>query len=442
MSAAAIATQPTPWTMYSGRCEDGLRELPDSSADSSVSDPPYGLSEPPDPTAVLQAWLAGRDYHHPKPGFMGREWDSFVPGPNMWREVLRVLKPGGHLVAFCGGRTQDWLMLALRLAGFEIRDVGQWCYWTGFPKSLDVSKSLDGAAGAVRARRLVPSKVGNSVRLGQGTQGVTYGDSHGGFTDLSLPVSPLARAFAGFGTALKPAVEPWILCRKPLDGTVAANVARWGTGGLNIDACRFAPGDPMWPGPSEGEPQTNSRSEEIGHSQIVYGRMGGQATHQTAGQELGRWPANLVHVAKASTREREAGCESIPSVTGAEAVDREEGSAGMDNPRAGAGRTARTVRNNHPTLKPIRLMAWLDRLVTPPGGLILDPFGGSGTGGCAAVPQGFRYWYAEVDPSGRFQAIAEARIRWWVANGLGALDDIPKPAGTPATQMGLFGVRS
>jgi len=167
-----------------------LKAFPDSAVDAVVTDPPYGLSKEPDAAEVLRHWLAGDDYVHNGGGFMGKSWDSFVPGPSVWREVLRVLKPGGHALVFAGSRTQDLMSMALRLAGFEIRDTAMWLYGSGFPKSLDVSK-------------------------------VTGSEE-----------------WAGYGTALKPAYEPITIARKPLDGTVADNVLTYGTGALNIDGCR------------------------------------------------------------------------------------------------------------------------------------------------------------------------------------------------------------
>lgn len=442
------------WSIYSGDCVDGLRELGDNSAHSCVCDPPYGLSTPPDPADVLAAWTAGTQFKHDRRGFMGKEWDSFVPGPEMWREAYRVLRPGAHLVAFSGTRTVDWMLLSLRLAGFEIRDVGQWCYWNGFPKSMDVGKAIDRELGA--SREVVGSKIGRpgyhlSGHDGRGILGDGIGsstaDTRRRAEEITAPGAPESAAWDGWGTALKPAVEPWILARKPLDGTVANNFLRWGVGGINVDGCRYPDGDTKWPGPQTGAAGTHCNNRDSEGRCRGHGNGGRSTSGQTFhampsdGPE-DRWPANLVHVRKPSAREREAGCEHIPPVSGAEAVARTEGSAGMDNPRAGAGRTAGAVHNNHPTLKPIALMAWLVRLVTPPGGLVIDPFAGSGTCGAAAAAQGFRYWGAEIDPTGRFQEIARARIGWWEANGLDALS---KPApkqksvNASADQVSLFG---
>lgn len=288
--------------MLHGDSREVLRTLPDCSVDAVVTDPPYGLGKPPDPRVVLAHWLAGDDVEVTGGGFMGRSWDSFVPGPPVWEECLRVLKPGGHLLAFFGTRTLDMGGLAIRLAGFEIRDSLAWLYGSGFPKSLDVGKAIDKAAGAERP--------------------VTGTHKNWGAT----------HQWDGWGTALKPAFEPVVVARKPLVGTVAQNVLGYGVGGLNIDGCRV-------------------------------GDSGG----------LGRWPANV-----------------ILDDDAAALLDRE--TPGKEPSRffytAKASKKERRG-SKHPTVKPIELMRYLVRLVTPPGGLVLDPFAGSGTTLEAAVLEGF-----------------------------------------------------
>lgn len=372
------------WSLHRGDCLDMLRAMPAESVDAVVCDPPYGL------------------------GFMGKAWDALPPGVEWAEACLRVLKPGGHLVAFGGTRTVHRLTCAVEDAGFEVRDSIGWVYFSGFPKSLDVSKALDKAAGAERevvgttARNVGPAGTRRVAGLAGSSTFRENPDNPGNL--LTAPATPDAVRWSGWGTAVKPAIEPAILARKPLDGTVAANVIRWATGALNIDGCRFAYGDPAWVGPQD-KSDTSRAPSLVATTPAGFGvglAMGGR------GHDSGRFPANLYYCPKASRSERERGCDDLPSVTGAEAVDRVEGSAGTQNPRAGAGRTAKQVRNAHPTVKPVRLMRWLCRLVTPPGGLVVDPFAGSGTTGIAALLEGFQFVGAEMTPE--YADIAEARI--------------------------------
>lgn len=348
--------------------------------DAIVTDPPYGI------------------------GFMGKGWDCSVPGEDFAREALRVLKPGGHLIAFAATRTVHRLAVALEDAGFEIRDQIAWLQWQGFPKSLDVSKAIDKAAG-VAPSRVTENPTGSLGGLGSAGWNATPRHLH-----YDEPATEDAKRWSGWGTALKPAFEPAILVRKPLEGTVAANVLKWGTGAINVDACRYAYGDPAWPGPQEND--DTRRSAGVSPSaRSAYGEFradSGEGREFFGGHDLGRWPANIYHCPKPSRGERERGCERLQARTGAEAVEREEGTAGLNSPRAGAGRTASGVRNYHPTVKPIDLMVWLCRLITPPGGRVLDPFLGSGTTGIAALRCGFDFTGIERDPD--YTTIARARI--------------------------------
>ena len=403
-----------------GDCIEAMRAMPENSIDAIVTDPPYGL------------------------GFMGKAWDALPPGKPWANECLRVLKPGGHLVAFGGTRTVHRLTCAIEDAGFEIRDMGVWVYWQGFPKSLDVSKAIDAAAGAERevvgydASRARPNRLYEGGALGNiGGKGKVSDRTDNGAT-ITAPATEEARTWQGFGTALKPAHEPWVLARKPLSGTVAANVLEWGTGALNIDGCRFAPGDPAWPGPDDGN-LTHTSARPASPNATSY-ELPVRDAYQTEGQRLGRWPANLYACPKASRSERERGCEGLAGLSRAEAVDRQPGSKGASNPRAGAGRertykpgaefhsgpgsprrgckedyvyTPQPIRNHHPTVKPLALMRWLVRLV---GGqpnssnTILDPFAGSGTTLAAATLEGFNSIGIELSPD--YAAIAKARIEW------------------------------
>ena len=386
-----------------------MRGMADNSVDAIVTDPPYEL------------------------GFMGKRWDAsgIAYDLEVWRQALRVLKPGGHLLAFGGTRTYHRMACAIEGAGFEVRDSIHWIYGSGFPKSLNVEK-----AGA-------------------------------------------GEAWQGWGTALKPAHEPIVVARKPLDGTVAANVLKHGTGALNIDGTRveyanaedFAKlaagvasikerGGVMgnsWPNSSdlsgandastigrwppnvllshspdcgdecaedcavaEMDGQSGfSRSPRIGSVAVKKGRVNQVAKgnekarispngHGDSGGASRFFPC-FHYGTKAGRKEREAGCEHLPARSGAQAVEREEGSDGVNSPRAGAGRTASEVRNHHPTVKPVEVMRWLVRLVTPPNGIVLDPFAGSGTTGVACVREGFDFIGCEL--SHEYASIARARIK-------------------------------
>jgi hypothetical protein len=237
------------------------------------------------------------------------------------------------------------------------------------------------------------------VGNGNGSIGGTYGDytADKRGVPVTAPATPEAAQWAGFGTALKPCIEPWILVRKPLsERTIAANVLRWGTGALNIDACRYGyEARNGWPGPSEDI--TGDRDRANGAPRRTDNLMYGTANAEIGpASPLGRWPANVFACAKASRSEREKGCSALPAIGGADAVGRAEGSAGL-TPRAGAGAQCAAVRNHHPCVKPVKLMRWLCRLVTPPGGTVLDPFMGSGTCGIAAALEGFGYLGIELD---------------------------------------------
>lgn len=384
-----------------GDCLETLRAMEPNTIDAVLTDPPYGLSAPPDVAEVLKAWTSGESYDHTGRGFMGQEWDSFVPGPEVWRECFRVMKPGAHLVCFAGTRTQDLMGISLRLGGFEIRDCGAWLYATGFPKSLSCSRAIDQHLGKLDDREVVG--VSDSHREAQRSNETfpLRGERAGLITE---PATDEARLWHAFGSALKPSHEPWILARKPLCGTYAENLIRWGVGGLNVDGCRYGYGDPAWFGPSEKEGGWSGAGSSLHEGGLS--RVGGDPRPAE-----GRYPANSYVCAKASRAEREQGCEDLPARSGFEAVEREEGSKGLDNPRAGAGRTAGKVRNHHPTVKPLALMRWLARLIgCQPGSTILDPFVGSGTTTAAAILEGFEVIGCEIDPE--FAAIAEARSTW------------------------------
>lgn len=425
------------WEVRYGDNRELLARLDADSVDAVVCDPPYEL------------------------GFMGKKWDSsgIAYDVEFWREVYRVLKPGAHLVAFGGTRTYHRMAVAIEDAGFEVRDSLHWVYTQGFPKSLDVSKALDRAAGAEReviGKHPNPASTNKRLSMGDGWQ-----DS----PNITCPATPEAKQWSGWGTALKPAHEPIILARKPFAGTVAANVLQWGTGAVNVEECRVATDDgfeDQWDKPvstniGAGTYISDGRQHTI--DPTAYKPMGG------------RWPPNLLlsHAAdcgdtcipgcavdemerqsassrmfpcfryepKPSRGEREAGCEALPTRSGAEAVARDEGSAGTHSPAAGSGRVAERIANVHPTVKSIDLMRWLCRLVAPPAGLVVDPFCGSGTTGCAAVLEGFQFLGMEREAE--YVAIANARISYWAGQS-GAAVDADKPSDKPK-QLGLWGTR-
>jgi DNA modification methylase len=347
-------------TLHLGDCLEVMRTLPDCSVHAIVTDPPYGLA------------------------FMGKRWDYDVPSVEVWGECLRVLKPGGHLLAFAGTRTQHRMAVRIEDAGFEIRDMIAWVYGSGFPKSLDVSKAIDKAAGA--EREVVGSKLGRPGMAKDGSNQRQWaaeallGEKRLLSTDITAPATPEAQQWAGWGTALKPALEPITMARKPLAGTVAANVLEHGTGALNVDGCRV--------GISKEVPASVSRKAPAN----CYGKYAEAGETPGIGghdPNLGRWPANLIH-------------------DGSDEPAKLLGDAARFFYTAKASRADRGHGNNHPTVKPLDLMAYLCRLVTPPGGTVLDPFMGSGTTIKAALSEGFDAIGIERDPA--YYAIAQERL--------------------------------
>lgn len=393
-----------------GDCLEGLRALPDNSVDSIVTDPPYGLN------------------------FMGKKWDYDVPPEEVWRECLRVLKPGGHLLAFAGTRTQHRMAMRIEDAGFEIRDMIAWVYGSGFPKSLDVSKALDKAAGAEREVLAVvdPRSVFDGRARSSSAINTNWRDAEGrdDVRDLSkkaitAPATDAARQWEGWGTALKPALEPITVARKPLVGTVAANVLAHGTGALNIDGCRIPTSENLGGGAYAKNPTERDQmwGEDAGNSWV----RGGAGDFE---QPPGRWPANLIHDGSEevlagfpqtasgslnSGHKRGSGCTSYDGGGGVIQRDYggDSGSAARFFYCAKASKKDRGDGNTHPTVKPTDLMRYLCRLVTPPGGLVLDPYTGSGSTAKAAALEGFRFIGFEIDPG--YHAIAERR--WLAAIG-------------------------
>ena len=446
-----------------GDCLDRLKELPDNSVDSIVTDPPYGIS------------------------FMAKKWDYDVPSVDVWTEAMRVLKPGGHALIACGTRTQHRMVVNIEDAGFEIRDVVSWIYGSGFPKSLNISKAIDKRGGVVAEfepfkiavrdamnlnnvkRKTIIAALGNSMLSHYLTDGdqpaipnirdykiirdcvglgdifdhlfiaeaerevvgskksslggtVAAGERDAGFIsehkdksfNITAPATESAKQWDGWGTALKPACEFFTLCRKPLsEKTIAANVLKWGTGGINVDGCRVETSDNL------SNNVTNSTAPTIFAS-------GGTIRTETHTQ--GRFPANLIHdgsqevldmfpvtksgggPAKKRVHDGKAkgwGMKAQPNDP-TKYNGGGQGSAARFFYAAKASKKDREEGNIHPTVKPTDLMAYLCRLITPTGGTVLDPYMGSGSTGKAARREGFSFVGIEREPE--YMAIAEARI--------------------------------
>ncbi len=385
-----------------GDSTERLLSLPAGCASSIVTDPPYGLS----PDGKARTW-DDIDAGQSRGGFMGKGWDAAVPGVTWAKACLHALRPGGWIAAFSSTRTQHRLTCALEDAGFQIRDVIAVAQFQGFPKSQDASKALDAHFGAER-EVVGHGDVGRASKVAPYSQGL--GEAHD-TREITAPATPEAKRFNGWGTALKPSYEPCILARKPMIGTLAENLLAHGTGAINIDGCRFAYGDPAWLGPND---DWGTRDNHVGSGKgtgsgsEIYGA---KAPIWSKAPDAGRWPANLYHTAKPSRCEREAGCEALPALSGADAVDRQAGSAGLQNPRAGAGRTADSVHNIHPTVKPVQAMRWLVRLLTPPDGICIDPFLGSGTTGIAAALE--QRHFIGIEREADYVRIARSRIDHW-----------------------------
>ena len=419
--------------VFLGDCRDVLRSLPDNSVDGVVTDPPYEL------------------------GFMGKSWDSsgVAYDVNLWMDCLRVLKPGGHILAFGGSRTWHRLAVAIEDAGFELRDSIAWIYGSGFPKSLDVSKAIDKRAGAEREvvgtwkptgkARLVGGKNADGIFQDYATAG-TLKDS----VDITAPATSEAKTWQGWGTALKPAHEPIVVGRKPFGKgvTVAENVLLWGVGGLNIDGSRIGTGEDRAGGGESGKSaiwgENNNQIERpnggrwpanVILDEVTAGLLDEQSGERPGGQFPARrgnsvntsfasgqetvggargmgdsgGASRFFYVAKASKRDRNEGLEELEGTSAGDMVEREEGSAGMNSPRAGAGRTS-GAKNFHPTVKPTQLMRYLIKLVTPEGGTVLDPFTGSGSTGKAALLDGYKFIGAELTEE--YLPIIEGRLKW------------------------------
>ena len=448
-----------------------LKQYPDNYFDSVVTDAPYGLGKEPNCEEMLSAWITDGYLEVKGSGFMGKEWDAFVPQPIFWKEVYRVLKHGGHIISFFGTRTYDWGCMAIRLAGFEVRDCIQWLYGSGFPKSHNISKAIDKLNGnEIDNDGYIPNQKNN-------THGKNWGG--GNKTKVSVPIDDLAKQWDGWGSALKPANEPIVLARKPLEKglSIAENVLKWGTGGINIDASRIGTNDVLgreqnkdyqhfkcsnyqdvyWDNskglgrfpaniilthhpecsceyykeePTSEEVQeewscvdacpikimdeqsgeSNSVMSERGNivNNAVYGKYN-QQDNTTRGHNDSGGASRFFYTAKASQWEKNFGLDDF------EQKQSVGGGGGvgdyLDDVNSSSGNFGSEKapsKNIHPTIKPIQLMQYLVRLVTRPNGIVLDAFCGSGTTGVACKIDGFNF--VGIDISEEYTEIAKARI--------------------------------
>lgn len=480
-------------------CLIGLKSLPENSVDSVVTDPPYGLSkqDQDDIIKCLTQWLTNNTYDHATTGFMNSKWDSFVPGPEIWKEVYRVLKPGGHMLVFAGTRTQDLMGISLRLAGFEIRDTLQYLYGSGFPKSMSIGIAIDKKERGHPQGSEDPDSPNAGKFKTQATEGKRsefdagqhFGAGPGQFmlepgVIQKRELTGVAKKWEGWGTALKPAYEPVILCRKPCsESTVAGNVLKYGTGALNIDESRIGTsadipsvqatrqsdypqsysgdgagwgrtrgglaGDKVDWKPSGGRFPANvllqhsEECEQIGTKKVKnssgsvsgkepshtgdentacygeYDRVPFQAYGDAEGNEevpvykcVEDCPISILDkqagFTKSGAMKHEVSGYSGESTTtfirGRSGPSNQHGDSGSvsrffytskaskkDRNTCADGKVRESVGNGHPTVKPLKTMRYLVKLITPPNGIVLDPFTGSGTTGVAALMEKFDF---------------------------------------------------
>ena len=478
-----------------------LKSLPDNSIDAVVTDPPYGLGKEPIAEQLMKDWIE-KGYHEVKGGgFMGKEWDAFVPQPIFWKEIYRVLKHGGHVVSFFGTRTYDWGVMAMRFAGFEVRDCLQWLYGSGFPKSYNIAKGIEGkivngSASWNDWKKLDGEK--EQVNWGYSKQQAEQG-YRDDYTDANKErvgkvnyQSEEAKFWDGWGSALKPANEPIVLARKPLEKglSIADNVMKWGTGGINIDGCRVG-----FKNEEDYQESTKkNQHEDFGTKPLTNNNVYGDYSmiKPKNYQPSGRFPSNVIlthhpececnglkkvkgtsgqlndgdgevretkfgqiksnkvtkyygseetiedwschedcpikildeqsggasrffYVAKASQKERNKGLEDFEKKPLAFSNQAKAELARGNTDFADDVKMHNKVQfkaNNHPTVKPIKLMQYLVRLITPPNGVVLDPFMGSGTTGIACKLEGFDFIGMEQDEN--YAQIAQGRIENYV----------------------------
>jgi len=452
-------------TLYGGDNREVLKTLADASIDSIVTDPPYALVSIGKRFGKAGSAEAKSDgatgvYKRASAGFMGQQWDTGETAfaVEFWEECFRILKPGGHCVAFSGTRTYHRMVCAIEDAGFEIRDQLAWVYGNGFPKSHNVSKAIDREAGATR--EIISSRRAHDIRGGN-YMGASQGKAIDAYTiDITAPATPAAQEWQGWETALKPSWEPIVLARRPLIGTVAQNVLAHGAGGLNIDGCRIGESG----GTAKGRSAVKSTTDSVG------GYLNAKAGSPI---DAGRWPANIIHDGSAEVVELFPNSKSCSAPSSADSPGAilggsrtqgaiypgEDGSAARFFYSAKAN-TDERAGSKHPTIKPVDLMQWLARLVTPPGGVTLDPFAGSGTTGEAAWREGFsailieretkfqediarRMDLATAGPATRAAEISKARGLVDDAGPLFANDNGPasQPASQPKRRIGPIGLK-
>ena len=535
-----------------------LKQFPDNYFDAVVTDAPYGLGKEPKAEEVMRDWVEKGFHEISGSGFMGKEWDAFVPQPLFWKEVYRVLKHGGHVLSFFGTRTYDWGVMAMRFAGFEVRDCIQWLYGSGFPKSHNVAKTIeakilfDDASGRSQ-KKLKGEKVDaghhlHKISYEQGKESKDYSvESRKKVINVEFQTES-AKQWDGWGSALKPANEPIVLARKPLEKglSIAENVLKWGTGGINIDGCRVGNEIrtmPIFSKDTKKDQTTFNLNSNIQHHREetsqgrfpanlilthhpdcicnglkkvkaisggtgdksmggmgkngIYGEyaldklgsnagglgdengeetiedwtchedcpikimdeqsgllksgipMGEKNASHGFGGGYGKIPvtgfgdsggaSRFFYVAKASKSERNFGLEGFEEkplafINQAKA-ELKRGNEKFDGGEAkGHGNSIRHLKNFHPTVKPVKLMQYLVRLVTPPNGIVLDPFSGSGTTGIACKLEGINF--VGIDITEEYCKIAESRIKNFVSEEeqLKMLDNEPQNP----NQLSLF----
>ena len=379
---------------------DILKTYPDNHFDSIVTDPPYGIE------------------------FLGKDWDSNTGAVETWAECFRVLKPGGYILAFSAARTYHNLATNIESVGFDIRDQLMWLYASGFPKAQDMGKAIQKKQGVEKS---IPQSGTNAFGKKDGKFTVG-GDQFGGMTatyehdkkDEVIPTSPEAKQWAGWKTALKPAHEPIVMARKPFKGSCADNVLKHGVGAMNIDATRVPFGKDDDPNATFAGGGTKWR-DAIDQSDTL--TRANLEDRKAFSSDLGRYPSNVLgevtdyqkffYCPKVSRAERHIGfdTDNIPSIGNNNGNPMAQLPGDKNSELKKVEAQSKALGNNHPTVKPVALMKYLVKLVTPKGGKVLDPFTGSGSTGMAAVDLGYDFTGCELDP--HYVEIANARITAW-----------------------------